>query len=53
VIAVGVMLRPYMKSLEEDPDDLIGKSDDEVNEVDEGHLFFGWKPREKKYTLVN
>ena len=41
-----------MKSLEEDTDDLIGKSEDDVNEVDEGHLYFGWKPSEKKYRLV-
>ena len=52
-IAVGGVLRPYMKSLEKDPDDLIGKSEDEVNEIDEGHLYFGWRPREKKYRLLN
>ena len=41
-----------MKSLEEDPADLVGKSDNNESELDEGHLYFGWKPREKKYRLV-
>jgi len=51
-IAVGGVLRPYMKDLEQDPDDLIGKGENDDSEVDEGHLFFGWKPREKKYRMI-
>jgi plasmid rolling circle replication initiator protein Rep len=50
-IAVGGVLRDYMRELEKDPEDLIGT--DNQGEVDEGHLYFGWKPREKKYKLVN
>jgi len=51
-IGVGGVLRPYMKDLEQDPDDLIGKGENDDSEVDEGHLFFGWKPREKKYRMI-
>ncbi len=48
-ISVGGVLRPYMKNIEEEPEDLIGK--DEENGVDEGHLYFEWKYWEKKYRL--
>ncbi len=48
-ISVGGILRSYMKKLEEEPEDLIGK--DDKNEVDEGHLCFQWKYQEKKYRL--
>lgn len=51
-IALGGVLREYMKDLEEEPDDLIGKDDEGEELVDEGHLYFGWKPREKKYRLI-
>ena len=51
-ISVGGVLRPYMRKLEEEPEDLIGvdglKTEDEV---DEGHLYFEWKYQEKKYRL--
>lgn len=46
----GGVLKQYLKKLEEDPDDLIGKG--EEDEIDEGHLYFGWKYREKKYRMV-
>jgi plasmid rolling circle replication initiator protein Rep len=52
-VAVGGVLRSYMKDLEQDPNDLIGKDDSEFTEVDEGHLYFGWKKQDKKYRLVN
>lgn len=39
-----------MKKLEEEPDDLIGESED--NSPDEGHLYFGWKSEKKKYKLI-
>ena len=50
-IAVGGVLRSYMKKLEEEPEDLIGKDEENGNDVDEGHLYFKWKCREKKYRL--
>ena len=48
-IAVGGVLREYLRELEEEPEDLIGE--DNQNDVDEGHLYFDWKRREKKYKL--
>lgn len=50
-IAVGGILRDYMRELEAEPDDLVGE--DNEGEVDEGHLYFGWKPKAKKYKLIN
>jgi plasmid rolling circle replication initiator protein Rep len=52
-IAVGGVLREYLRELEEEPEDLIGKDDEGEELVDEGHLYFGWKRREKKYRLVD
>ena len=49
-ISVGGVLRPYMKKLEEEPENLIGNNNLE-NEIDEGHFYFQWKCREKKYML--
>lgn len=54
-IATGGVLKDYLKELESEPEDLIhteGKEEDTV-EVDEGHLYFGWKRKEKKYRLVD
>jgi len=45
-------LRPYIKDLEQDPSDLIGKGENDDSEVDEGYLLFDWKPREKKYRML-
>ena len=50
-ISVGGILQDYFKYLEEEPDDLIGESDED--EVDEGHLRFCWKRKEKKYRMVD
>lgn len=50
-IAVGGILREYMRDLEAEPDDLVGE--DNEGEVDEGHLYFGWKPSQKRYKLVD
>ena len=51
-IAAGGVLKEYLKQLEEEPKDLIGKdrvkTEDEVNE---GHLCFDWKYQEKRYKL--
>ena len=52
-VATGGVLKQYLKALEQEPEDLIGKGEDEDGEVDEGHLYFGWKKQEKKYKLVN
>lgn len=48
-VSVGGVLRGYMKKLEEEPEDLIGR--DEEEDVDEGHLWFGWRTQSKKYKL--
>ena len=51
-IATGGVLKDYLKQLEKEPEDLIGKDELQTeNEVDEGHLYFEWKNREKKYKL--
>ena len=51
-ISVGGILRSYMRKLEEEPEDLISVDDLKTqDEVDEGHLYFEWKYREKKYRL--
>ena len=49
-ISVGGILRSYMKNLEEEPDDLIGKDNLDC-ELSEGHIYFEWKYQEKKYRL--
>jgi plasmid rolling circle replication initiator protein Rep len=51
-VAVGGVLRGYMKELEVEPEDLIGK-DDQPDQLDEGLLWFGWKGLERKYRLVD
>ena len=50
-VAVGGVLRGYMKELECEPEDLVGNTNE--GEVDEGHLYFGWRRKQKKYKLVN
>jgi len=50
-IGTGGVLKQYLKELEEEPEDLIGQ--EETGEPDEGHLYFGWRKREKKYKLVD
>jgi len=49
-IATGGVLKQYLRELEQEPEDLIGQ--EESGEPDEGHLYFGWKHRDKKYRLV-
>jgi plasmid rolling circle replication initiator protein Rep len=51
-IATGGVLKQYLRELEEEPEDLIGKDDEQVVE-DFGRFFFGWKSSVKKYQLVN
>lgn len=51
-IATGGVLKKYLKQLEQEPEDLIGKDENETkSEVDEGHLYFNWKYRERRYKL--
>lgn len=50
-VVTGGVLKEYLKELEQEPEDLIGQ--DNEGEADEGHLFFGWKPKQKKYRMVD
>lgn len=50
-VAVGGILRYYMKDLEKEPEDLIGEGDGTT--PDEGHLYFGWKREKEKYKLIS
>ena len=51
-IATGGVLKDYLKQLEEEPEDLIGKDELKTeSELDEGHLYFEWKYQEKRYKL--
>lgn len=50
-VATGGILKQYLKILEEEPEDLIGKTENEDEDVDEGHLYFNWRQKEKKYRL--
>ena len=47
-VAVGGILKQYLKELEEEPTDLIGESNDPEG-ADEGSLYFNWRRKEKKY----
>jgi plasmid rolling circle replication initiator protein Rep len=51
-IATGGVLKQYLRELEDEPEDLIGKDDERALE-DFGRLFFGWKPMAKRYQLVD
>jgi len=48
-VSVGGVLRGYFRDLEREPDDLIGKDEEGEGQLDEGHLYFGWKRREQRY----
>ncbi|NES67871.1 MAG: protein rep [Okeania sp. SIO2D1] len=49
-VVTGGVVKEYLKELEEEPEDLIG--DDGEGEVDEGHMYFGWRKQEKLYRKV-
>lgn len=51
-VSTGGLLKDYLKELEQEPEDLIGK-DEEFDDVDEGHFYFGWRRVEKKYRLLD
>lgn len=52
-VVVGGMLRQYLRELEQEAEDLIGDDDQGEGDLDEGHLYFGWKPKVKKYKLLD
>lgn len=51
--ALGGEFREYFREMtaEETDEEMINGSDGEA-EVDEGHLLFGWKKRERKYRMI-
>jgi len=51
-ISTGGVLKEYLKDLENEPEDLIGESD-ESEVKDEASLYFAWKRIDKRYRLVN
>lgn len=46
-VSTSGIIKQYLSSLEEEPDDLIGEGDD--GRPDEGKLFFSWRKEEKRY----
>jgi plasmid rolling circle replication initiator protein Rep len=51
-IATGGVLKDYLRELEQEPEDLIGKGDESENEADKEHLYFTWRRKQKKYKLA-
>lgn len=51
-ISIGGLFKDYFRELEQEPEDLIGKDGEDDDGIDEGHLYFGWKRREKKYRML-
>lgn len=52
-ITTGGVLKSYLKELESEPDDLIGKDEDADGLTDdEIRLMFGWQRKDKRYRLV-
>ena len=53
-VATGGVLKKYLKQLEEEPEDLIGRDENKTEEeIDEGHLLFGWESKVKKYKMID
>ena len=52
-ISTGGVLKSYLKELEQEPEDLIGKDEEAEILEDELKLMFGWKRQEKKYRMVD
>ena len=51
-IATGGVLKQYLKQLEQEPGDLIGRNETKTeDELNEGHLLFNWKSEDRKYKL--
>jgi hypothetical protein len=49
-IATGGVLKQYLKELEQEPEDLIGESEDASEDV--AALYFEWRRREKRYIMI-
>ena len=53
-VATGGVLKQYLKQLEEEPEDLIGKDETKTeDEINEGNLLFNWKSEDRKYKLID
>ena len=53
-VATGGVLKQYLKQLEQEPEDLIGRDETKTeNEISEGHLIFKWKSEDRKYKLLD
>ena len=53
-VATGGVLKQYLKQLEEEPEDLIGRNETKTeDEIREGHLLFKWKSDDRKYKLLD
>ena len=53
-VATGGVLKEYLRQLEEEPEDLIGKNESETEEeIDEGHIYSAWEYEVKKYKIVD
>lgn len=51
-VATGGVLKEYLNQLEQEPEDLIGKDEENIEEeISEGNLYFSWRYKEKKYRL--
>ena len=53
-VTTGGVLKRYLKQLEQEPEDLIGRNETKTeDEVNEGHLLFNWKSEDRKYKLLD
>lgn len=52
-VTTGGVLKEYLKALENEPEDLIGKDDENDKEDNDPHLYFNWRYKEKKYRLLD
>lgn len=52
-VSTGGVLKEYLSTLEREPEDLIGKSEDGIDSDDDIHLFFKWRYKEKKYRMLD
>ncbi len=53
-VATGGVLKQYLKQLEQEPEDLIGRDETKTeDEISEGHLIFKWKSEDRKYKLLD
>ena len=52
-VSTGGVLKQHLKELEQEPEDLIGKDEEDRILEDELSVMFGWKRKDKKYRLVD